>query len=165
MNLGLEFQNRALYAIVFVGSFFLVIIALGPGLFGNPSLPYVSFQFEAFHFLCHQDPLRSFAINNSQMAVCARCIGIYSAFFTGVILMPFLVLIKKVKFRYYFRFLIGTIILNFIDVLGNQFEFWTNTNESRFLLGSLFGLSSAILLSNEFFKKTKYRGLIWKMKK
>ncbi len=87
------------------------------------------------------------------MSVCARCIGIYGAFFTGVILMPFLVLIKKVKFRYYFRFLIGTIILNFIDVLGNQFDFWTNTNGSRFLLGSLFGLSSAILLSNEFFKK------------
>lgn len=156
MNLGLEFKNRALYSIVFIGSFFLVIIALGPGLFGNPSLPYISFQFEAFHVLCHQDPLRSFSLNNSQMAVCSRCIGIYSAFFTGVILMPFLVLIKKVKFRYYFRFLIGTIILNLMDVMGNQFEFWTNTNGSRLLLGVLFGLSAALLLSNEFFKKTKY---------
>ena len=153
MNLGLEFNNRALYSIVFIGSSLLLIIALGPGLFGNPSIPYVSFQFEAFHALCHQDPLRSFTLKGSQMAVCARCMGIYSAFFFGVILMPVLVLIKKVKFRYYFRLLIGTIILNLTDVIGNQFDFWTNTNGSRFLLGSLFGLSSAILLSNEFFKK------------
>lgn len=87
------------------------------------------------------------------MAVCARCIGIYGAFLAGVILMPFVTLVKEVKFRYYFRLMLGTIILNLIDVLGNQFEFWTNTNESRLILGFLFGMSTAFILSNEFFKK------------
>lgn len=153
MNKVLRFANRRLYFLVLTGMFFLIITALGPGLFGNPSIPFLSWQFDVFHLLCHQDPERSFYIGGSQMAVCSRCIGIYGAFVVGVILMPFWVLIKKVKFRYYFRFLIGTIILNFIDVLGNLFLVWTNTNESRLFLGALFGLSSALILSNEFFKK------------
>lgn len=153
MEASLQFKNRILYTLVFVGSLLLLVIALGPGLFGNPSIPYASWQFTAFHVLCHQDPLRSFTLNGSQMAVCARCIGIYGSFFMGVIIMPFLGLIKKLKFRYYFRFLIGTITLNLIDVLGNLFEFWTNTNESRFVFGVLFGLGAAVLLTNEFFNK------------
>jgi len=153
MDIALQFKNRSLYALLFAISASLFIVALGPGLFGHLSIPYISWQFKAFHLLCHQDPLRSFSINGSQMAVCARCIGIYSFFLLGVIIMPLLGLIKKLKFRFYFRFLIGTIILNFIDVLGNQFEFWTNTNMSRLLLGSIFGLSAAVLLTNEFFKK------------
>lgn len=153
MHFSLQFNNRILYTLVLIGSFSLVFIALGPRLFGNPSIPFISWQFKAFHLLCHQDPTRSFFIGDSQMAVCARCIGIYSSFLAGVILMPFVTLVKEVKFRYYFRLMIGTIILNVIDVLGNLFEFWTNTNESRLIMGVLFGLSSALILSNEFFKK------------
>ncbi|MFY0683764.1 MAG: DUF2085 domain-containing protein [Balneola sp.] len=153
MYASLQFNNRVLYTLVLIGTLLLVIIALGPGLFSNPTIFNTSWQFKAFHFLCHQDPARSFIINNSQMAVCARCIGIYGAFLAGVILMPFVTLVKEVKFRYYFRLMLGTIILNLIDVLGNQFEFWTNTNESRLILGFLFGMSTAFILSNEFFKK------------
>lgn len=153
MNQVLQFHNRKLYGLVLAGSTALLIIALGPGLFGHISIPYVSWQFDVFHLLCHQDPSRSFFLDGSQMAVCARCIGIYSFFLIGVILMPIITLIKEIKSRYYFRLLIGTIILNLIDVVGNLFEFWTNTNESRLIIGSLFGLSSALILSNEFFSK------------
>lgn len=153
MDIAIQFKNRSLYLFLLTVSFALFIIAIGPGLFSNPSIPYISWQFIAFDLLCHQDPARSFVYNNAQMAVCARCIGIYAFFFLGVIIMPFLGLIEKLKFRYYFRFLIGTIILNLIDFLGNLFEVWTNTNLSRVILGSLFGLSVAILLTNEFFQK------------
>ena len=153
MDIALQFKNRALYAALLAISLSLFTIALGPGLFGDLAISFISWQFKAFHLLCHQDPLRSFFIDGSQMAVCARCIGIYSFFLLGVIIMPLFGLIKKLKFRYYFRFLIGTIILNFIDVLGNLFEFWTNTNVSRLLLGAVFGLSAAVLLTNEFFYK------------
>lgn len=153
MDIAIQFKNRSLYLILLLASLSLFIVALGPGLFGKISIPFISWQFKVFDLLCHQDPARSFIFNGSQMAVCARCIGIYSSFFLGVIIMPFLGLIKKLKFRYNFRFLIGTIILNSVDVLGNLFEIWTNTNISRLFLGSLFGLSTAMLLTNEFFKK------------
>jgi uncharacterized membrane protein len=153
MDIRIQFKNRSLYLFLLTVSLALFFIAVGPGLFYNPSIPYISWQFIAFDLLCHQDPARSFIFNGSQMAVCSRCIGIYGAFLLGVMIMPFWGLIEKLKFRYYFRFLIGTIILNLIDVLGNLFEIWTNTNISRLFLGSLFGLSAAMLLGNEFFKK------------
>ena len=153
VNQTLQFQNRTLYFLVFSGALFLVGTALGPGLFGHISIPYVSWQFDVFHLLCHQDPSRSFFLNGSQLAVCARCIGIYSFFLIGWTLIPLIAKLMNIKSRYYFRFLIGTIILNLIDVLGNLFQVWTNTNESRLFLGALFGLSSALILSNEFFKK------------
>ena len=153
MDIAIQFKNRSLYLILLLASLSLFIVALGPGLFGKVSVPFISWQFNVFNLLCHQDPLRSFVLNGSQMAVCARCLGIYGFFLTGVIIMPFLGIIRGLKFRYNFRFLIGTIILNLIDVLGNLFEIWTNTNISRLFLGSLFGLSAAMLLGNEFFKK------------
>jgi uncharacterized membrane protein len=153
MDLALHFKNRRIYIFLAGTSLFLFFGALGPGLFNPESAEYLSWQFKAFHLLCHQDPERSFIINGSQMAVCARCIGIYGFFLTGVIIMPVLGLIKKLKFIYYFRFLVGTIILNLVDVMGNLFEFWTNTNISRIIFGSLLGFSAAVLLTNEFFNK------------
>jgi len=152
MNWELQFQNRRLYLIILSGAIFLFITALGPGLFGNLSIPFVSWQFDVFHMLCHQDPARSFFINGSQMAVCSRCLGIYGFFLIGWLFMPLVTKFSNIKSRYYFRFLLGTIILNLVDVLGNLFQLWTNTNESRLLFGALFGLSSALILSNEFFK-------------
>ncbi len=155
MTMQLQFQNKGLYALVLLGSSFLFLAALGPGLFNKSFAPFLSWQFDVFHLLCHQDPARSFSINSTQMAVCARCIGIYFFFLFGVIIMPLTALIKKARFRTYFQFFIAAIILNFVDVLGNLFGIWTNTNTSRVILGSLFGLSAAILLTNEFFKKLK----------
>jgi hypothetical protein len=47
-----------------------------------------------------------------------------------------------------------TIGVNAIDIAGNAMGLWVNTLESRFILGSLFGLSIAMLITNEFFKTT-----------
>ncbi len=149
----LQFQNKELYALVLIGSSFLVFAAFGPGLDNKNFIPFVSWQYEIFHLLCHQDPMRSFTINGSQMAVCARCIGIYSFFFVGIIMMPVLALINKISFRAYFHYFVATIILNIVDVSGNLFGIWTNTNTSRVVLGAFFGFGAAVLLTNEFFKK------------
>ena len=150
---SIQFNNRALYFVVLSGAISLVYISLGPGLFNKVSIPFISWQFQFFELLCHQDTARSFTINGEQMAVCSRCLGIYTSFLIGILVMPFFALFRQIKYRYYFRFLITTIILNLVDVIGNFINIWTNTNISRFLLGILFGLSVAMLLSNDFFKK------------
>lgn len=49
------------------------------------------------------------------------------------------------------RWLIAAILLNLTDVTGNIFGLWTNTLSSRFLLGSLIGLTPVLILVNEFF--------------
>lgn len=150
---GIQFNNKALYLITLLGAGFLLFAAIGPGLISKNSIPFISWQFQIFEILCHQDPTRSYLFNGQQMAVCSRCLGIYSSFVIGILLMPIFALFMELKYRYYFRFLITTIILNLADVIGNFIGLWTNTNMSRFLFGILFGLSTALLLSNEFFKK------------
>ena len=65
-------------------SAFICVAALGPALF-NANLSwgewYASWQRQAFSGLCHQQTDRMFLLNGMPMAVCSRCLGIYSAFF------------------------------------------------------------------------------------
>ena len=130
---------------------FLFLVALGPGLYGGKSF----WMYDFYSHLCHQDPHRSFTLNGIQMAVCARCLGIYSFLFLGWISMPVFTLLKFNKRKWLIGFLIVAIGLNLADILGNNFDFWTNTHYSRFVLGSLFGLSIATLLTTDFFKLNK----------
>lgn len=150
----IEVHNKQLYAGILVSALFLVVAGLGPGFFSaefaNPS----SWQYQFFSALCHQIPDRSFSYSGIQMAVCARCIGIYGSFLAGIILMPaFSVFNFSKKTEKYW--LIGAILLNLIDIIGNYFSIWTNSDISRILLGSLFGLSLAVILSREFFTLNK----------
>ncbi|MBC7361248.1 MAG: DUF2085 domain-containing protein [Candidatus Aminicenantes bacterium] len=38
--------------------------------------------------LCHQQPERSYFLNGHQLAVCSRCLGIYSGFFLSSLIYP-----------------------------------------------------------------------------
>lgn len=145
-------QLNIYFPLLFV-SIGIVVIALGPGLFGQKSVTGFSWQHQVFAWLCHQDPIRSFSINNQTMAVCTRCLGIYISFAFVVLLMPlisrfFYVINKKIL-----KLILVIIVVNFLDVLLNALDIWTNTLLSRLLLGILFGGFLALLLTNEFFKQ------------
>jgi uncharacterized membrane protein len=43
-----------------------------------------------FQPICHQLPERCFLVADEPMAVCARCLGLYSGFWLGLVLFPFL---------------------------------------------------------------------------
>ncbi|MGN8224950.1 DUF2085 domain-containing protein [Gracilimonas sp. BCB1] len=130
---------------------FLFLAALGPGLFETSATTVTSWQFAVFDVLCHQDPFRSFSISGIQMAVCARCLGIYAALLMGWILLPVYAYLEKGKSKIEKGWLIAAILLNLADVLGNYFGLWTNTLISRFILGALLGLPLAFILVHEFF--------------
>ena len=85
----LQFENRFLFLSVTVGSLLLCVIALGPGLFTTELTSATNWQYLVFKDLCHQETARSYSFNNIQMAVCSRCLGIYTALFGSWILMPF----------------------------------------------------------------------------
>jgi uncharacterized membrane protein len=129
----------------------LVIIALGPGLFGF-QVHESRWQHIFFEFLCHQDPERSYSIAGVSMAVCSRSLGIYSAFALGIIGSPLFERVLSISKMTRLRIVIGAIAINTIDFLGNAIGFWVNSLDSRFILGTLFGLSIAILINQEFFK-------------
>ena len=148
-----EAKHKGLYFALLVVSALILLIALGPGVFGVSEANLHNWQHQGFTMLCHQDPLRSFSLNGSVMAVCSRCIGIYGAFFVSVVLMPVLAHFSLPGSMVLLKFVIGVILLNIIDVLANSFSVWTNTLHSRFLLGILIGSTTALFLTNEFFKK------------
>jgi uncharacterized membrane protein len=43
-----------------------------------------------FEPICHQSPERCFFFMGEPLAVCARCLGLYSGFWLGLVLLPFL---------------------------------------------------------------------------
>lgn len=87
------------------------------------------------------------------MAVCARCFGIYTALFIGLLIAPLVVNIRFLNRTRCLAFLATSIIINFADVLANATGIYSNTLHSRFVLGALFGLSIMLFLADEFFKK------------
>lgn len=144
-------RNINLYLLITGLLFFIIITALGGGIFGQTSPFYMQWQHKLFTGLCHQDPGRSFWINGQPMAVCSRCFGIYSGFALSWLLLPALSLfslndksIQKASF--------GIILLNIIDVIGNVLGFWQNTLVSRLVLGWLMGWTAGLFFTGDFFK-------------
>ncbi|WP_421773625.1 DUF2085 domain-containing protein [Gracilimonas sp.] len=148
---SLQAHNKLLYWATLPALILLFVAALGPGMFSASFTTVTSWQFAVFDVLCHQDPARSFTVSGIQMAVCARCFGIYSALLMGWILLPVYAYLGKGKSKVEKGWLIAAILLNLADVSGNYFGLWTNTLISRFILGALFGLPSAFILVDEFF--------------
>lgn len=152
----IQAHNKALYLSVLAGAGFLFFAALGPGLL-KVTLPesFGSWQYQVFELLCHQDPVRSFQISGTHMAVCSRCISIYGFFFLGMLSLPLIARFKSFSQKEEIRWLIAAILLNLVDVVGNYFGIWTNTHIIRFLLGGAFGITLALILTNEFFTLNK----------
>jgi len=93
-----------------------------------------------FSRLCHQDPVRSFMVEGSPVAVCVRCLGIYC----GAALAS-LLRMGKVPAR---RLLAMALLLNLLDVATATLHWHGNLPLPRFLLGVLLGVGAgAVLLS------------------
>jgi len=94
--------------------------------------------YHSFKTLCHQLPERSFFIAGHQLAVCARCTGLYGGFTLVLFLYPLLrslhsTDVPKVKWL----FLAATPLA--IDFSLTLFGLWENTHTSRLLTGMLLG--------------------------
>ena len=92
----------------------------------------------AFAMLCHQLPERSYFIDGHQIAVCARCTGIYGGFTLALLLYPLIGSLKNTETPPRSWLILATIPL-VIDVSVNFFGFWQNTHTSRLLTGALLG--------------------------
>jgi len=149
----METQKFGLYLFITGLLFFIIITALGGGLFGQTAPYYVQWQHKLFYGLCHQNPSRSFWINGQPMAVCSRCLGIYTGFALCWLLLPVLSIFTAEK-KLIQKVALGIIFINIIDVVGNLFGFWQNTLVSRLVLGWLMGWSAGLFFMGDFFKIT-----------
>lgn len=143
-------DNRLLWFGVLLMSGGLLFVATGGGLTGNEGYWVTEWQHRAFRTLCHQDPARSFYLNGRPMAVCTRCYGIYTAFALFWLAIPMLgPLVRKAR-THLKPLLVGALLLNLADVVGNVLGFWENTLVSRFALGALMGMTAVLLLAGDF---------------
>ncbi|WP_445666748.1 DUF2085 domain-containing protein [Fodinibius sp. AD559] len=147
----MQIRQPILYGSVLCLAFIVVLVAIGGGLF-NQSAPWpVQWQHQTFHSLCHQIADRSFWINGQPMAVCSRCIGIYSGFALGWVLLPILSSINITRSAYIKRILVVILLFNFIDAAGDFSGLWQNTLFSRAVLGGMMGSSAALIFVGDFF--------------
>lgn len=137
-------------------SMVVVVIATGPGLFGDITLGewYLSWQKQVFDLLCHQQPDRSIHLGGVPMAVCSRCFGIYGSFAVTMLILP---MISQSEFRnkWMIPLVLFAVTINVVDSVAYAFHIWENTITSRFLTGCTIGTSAALLLGTDRPKQTK----------
>lgn len=122
------------------------LIVLGPLLAVRfPSAAALCYRF--FSPVCHQDPVRSFFIFGRPLTVCIRCSAIYSAFCTGVLLLPW----ASQRLRSSTPLLwLCALCPMLIDVFLDTFGLHSSGTVSRLLTGGIFGLLSAQIVAPLF---------------
>lgn len=82
---------RAAFIATAVGTaLWLLAIVLAPWLAGRGAPGAARFVYALFAPVCHQVPGRCFALGGHPLAVCGRCLGIYTGFAAGLGLFPFI---------------------------------------------------------------------------
>lgn len=94
--------------------------------------------YACFAPICHQNPLRSFALLGFPLAVCSRCFGIYAGFLAGMVLYPFRRGFDSVRLPGWRAFLLVSLPLS-LDAGANILGLWNTSNLPRFLLGFAWG--------------------------
>lgn len=102
------------------------------------SSPWQGFIYSIFSPVCHQIASRSFYFLGQPLAVCARCLGIYSGVIIGVVLYPFLRGFRRVALPQTKIFILVSLPI-VMDTLGNFARLWETLNEVRFATGLLWG--------------------------
>jgi uncharacterized membrane protein len=111
-----------------------------PALVGHTAFAHLSaLAYQAFNPFCHQLAGRSFHVNGIQLAVCARCTGVYLGLFLGGVL--FLALDKPMP-----KALLAFVVLLVVDGLLNSLGVVDTPAWARFGTGVFAGLSGGWLL-------------------
>jgi len=132
-------RNKLYLIMLFIEAVWLL------GIIGAPFLSSVGLDslsrsfFASYSRVCHQKAERSIFIFGGQMAVCARCFGIYLGFLVGTIALPMYSKIENVRIPDAKLVLLSAIPLA-IDGLTQLTGFRESNNELRLLTGFLFGL-------------------------
>ena len=133
--------SRKIYNSILIFSIlWLVLIILAPLLLslGNGYSDIASFIYIFFSKLCHQYDDRSFHLFGYKLAVCSRCLAIYTGFLAGTLLYSIL---KKPDNMTppSIWYLVGGVIILTIDILLDMTGVWLNTFISRSVTGLIVG--------------------------
>lgn len=121
----------------------LALVFAAPLLMEQGYLQPAGLIYKGFSFLCHQRPERSFHLEGHQLAVCARCTGIYAGFAVSVLFYPVVRSLRRADSPSRL-WLIPACLPMAVDVALTYFGIWENTHFSRFATGAIFGAACAL---------------------
>ena len=99
--------------------------------------------YQAFSYLCHQIPERSFHLAGHLFAVCSRCTGLYAGFGFATLALPLMRSLKRTDTPHVIWLLLSGVPLA-IDFGLTYFEIWQNNHFTRVTTGALFGAVAAM---------------------
>ena len=97
--------------------------------------------YQAFSYVCHQIPERSFFVAGHKFAVCSRCTGLYAGFAVATLVYPGVKSLRQTEAptRKWLFIAAAPLVIDFsVGYLG----IWDNTHSSRFVTGALLGAVS-----------------------
>lgn len=108
-------------------------------------LAFSSAIYQAFSYLCHQIPERSFHLAGEQFAVCSRCTGLYAGFTLATLTYPLFRSLRSTDTPKIIWLFASAAPLA-IDFSLTYFGIWQNNHFTRFTTGALFGAVAAIFV-------------------
>ena len=130
------------WAIVAAGALLITALIAGAPVARANNFTALSFTiYQAFSYVCHQLPDRSIFIAGYQLAVCARCTGVYFGFTAAMLSYPLIGPLRRIQVPERKWLLIAAAPLAIDFGLGLT-GIWENTHSSRFLTAALLGIVS-----------------------
>ena len=134
--------RRAWAAAAAVAAGLVGLIVAAPLLRAGGALAAADAVYRGFGLVCHQLGERSFYVSGFQLAVCARCFGLYAGALAGVAAYP---LIRPLSRRDSPArwWLAAAAVPTSVDFALGLLGVWENTHASRFLTALLLGVALA----------------------
>ena len=134
------------WGFVLAGAALLVaLIVAAPLLRAAGALAAAQAIYRGFSTVCHQMDARSFHVEGFQLAVCARCFGLYVGGLLGVAAYPLARPLSKRETPERVWLLLAALPTG-VDFALGFFGVWENTHLSRFLTALLLGVVSAFYI-------------------
>jgi len=146
LSTGYGLHPLLYYAVLPATLFFAAVAWSPPFLHSSLVEWHESWQRLLFSRVCHQQLGRTFAVQGIPLAVCSRCIGIYSVLPVALVVFSFFfTVLNRVK-PYIVTLFALTSLIVIVDGAANLFRLWQTPDLIRLLTGISWGLATALLL-------------------
>jgi uncharacterized membrane protein len=127
------------YILTLLGTLgWLAAIVLAPYLQSRSPGGVSSVLYAMFSPVCHQIPERSFFFHGFPLAVCGRCLGVYTGFLAGLLAYPAVRGFRKVALPSLPLFAVFSLPIG-LDFAGGLLGLWSSPIWLRFATGFLWG--------------------------
>ena len=136
-------MNRSLSIRIYIIFTFLVFLWCA-GIVAAPLFRHAGLQstaditYSMFSRICHQNDVHSFHVEGEKFGVCIRCSAIYFGFLVGLLILPVLGALNRMRSPKP-MYVIAVIIPMLVDAILNDAGLHISTTMTRLATGFLFG--------------------------